>query len=45
MSVATCALIRYVTPIGPGETEAEAEARLVRFIEQSLPPLPRFVPM
>ena len=39
------ALIRYVTPIGPGETEAEAEARLVRFIEQSLPPLPRFVPM
>jgi exosortase D (VPLPA-CTERM-specific) len=39
------ALIRYVTPIGPDETEADAEARLVRFIGQSLPPLPRFVPM
>jgi exosortase D (VPLPA-CTERM-specific) len=39
------ALIRYVTPIGDGETEADAEARLVRFISQSLPPLPRFVPM
>ena len=39
------ALIRYVTPIGPEETEADAEARLMRFIGQSLPPLPRFVPM
>lgn len=39
------ALIRYVTPIWEGETEAAAEARLVRFISQSLPPLPRFVPM
>ena len=39
------ALIRYVTPIGDEETEADAEARLVRFISQSLPPLPRFVPM
>ena len=39
------ALIRYVTSIGPEETEAEAEARLMRFIGQSLPPLPRFVPM
>ncbi len=39
------ALIRYVTPIWEGETEADAEARLMRFIGQSLPPLPRFVPM
>jgi exosortase D (VPLPA-CTERM-specific) len=39
------ALIRYVTPIGDGETEADAEARLMRFISQSLPSLPRFVPM
>ena len=39
------ALIRYVTAIGEGETEADAEARLMRFIGQSLPPLPRFVPM
>ena len=39
------ALIRYVTPIWEGETEADAETRLIRFIEQSLPPLPRFVPM
>ena len=39
------ALVRYVTPIWEGETEADAEARLVRFIGQSLPPLPRFVPM
>ena len=39
------ALIRYVTPIWEGETEADAEARLIRFITQSLPPLPRFVPM
>ena len=39
------ALVRYVTPIWEGESEADAEARLVRFIGQSLPPLPRFVPM
>lgn len=39
------ALVRYVTPIWEGETEADAEARLVRFIGQSLPPLPRFVPL
>lgn len=39
------ALIRYVTPIGEEETEAAAEARMMRFISQSLPPLPRFVPM
>ena len=39
------ALIRYVTPIAEDETEADAEARLMRFIGQSLPSLPRFVPM
>ncbi|MHC0055457.1 VPLPA-CTERM-specific exosortase XrtD [Actibacterium sp. D379-3] len=38
------ALVRYVTPIAAGETEAEAEARLMWFLERSLAPLPRFVP-
>lgn len=39
------ALVRYATPIGPGETEAEAEARLMQVLGDSLPDLPRFVPM
>lgn len=38
------ALVRYVTPIGPDETEAAAEARMMGFIRLSLKPLPRFVP-
>lgn len=38
------ALVRFVTPIGPRETEAEAEARMERFIAALLPRLPRFVP-
>ncbi|PKP74062.1 MAG: VPLPA-CTERM-specific exosortase XrtD [Alphaproteobacteria bacterium HGW-Alphaproteobacteria-6] len=38
------ALVRFVTPIGPDETDAEAEARLVAFMRLSLAPLPRFVP-
>lgn len=38
------ALVRYVTPISPGETEADADARLQNFMELSLPRLPRFVP-
>jgi exosortase D (VPLPA-CTERM-specific) len=38
------ALIRYVTPIAPGEDEVDAEARLLRFMELSLEQLPRFVP-
>ena len=38
------ALIRYVTPIAADETEADAEARLMRFMALSLKPLPRFVP-
>lgn len=38
------ALVRFVTAIGEHETEAHAEARMLRFMEQSLPKLPRFVP-
>lgn len=38
------ALVRYVTPI-QGGNEAEADARLQRFISQSLSRLPRFVPL
>jgi len=38
------ALVRYVTPIGPDETEDDAQARLLRFMRLSLKPLPRFVP-
>ncbi len=38
------ALVRFVTAIGPEETEAEADARLLRFMEVSLDRLPRFVP-
>ncbi len=38
------ALVRFVTPILPGETEAGADARLQRFMEPSLNQLPRFVP-
>jgi exosortase D (VPLPA-CTERM-specific) len=39
------ALVRYVTPIGPGETEADADARLLGFMRRSLASLPRFVPL
>ncbi|MEO0566869.1 MAG: VPLPA-CTERM-specific exosortase XrtD [Pseudomonadota bacterium] len=38
------ALVRYVTPIGEDETEAEADARLQGFLKESLEKLPRFVP-
>jgi EpsI family protein len=38
------ALVRFVTAIAPGETEAEAEARMQRFMREVLPALPRFVP-
>jgi exosortase D (VPLPA-CTERM-specific) len=38
------ALIRFVTPINPGETEADADARMQRFMAESLKLLPRFVP-
>ncbi len=39
------ALVRFVTPIGPDEAEADADARIMRFMEQSLKSLPRFVPL
>ena len=38
------ALVRFVTPIRPGETEADADARLQRLMAETLPRLPRFVP-
>lgn len=38
------ALVRFVTPIEAGETEADAEARLMRFMRLSLAELPRYVP-
>ena len=38
------ALVRYVTEIGVHETEAEADARIQRFMAESLPRLPDFVP-
>ncbi|MGL4308847.1 MAG: VPLPA-CTERM-specific exosortase XrtD [Paracoccaceae bacterium] len=39
------AMVRFITPINPGETEADAESRLLRFMEKGLQPLPRFVPI
>lgn len=39
------ALVRYVTPIGGNETEADADARIQRFMGESLKTLPRFVPL
>ena len=38
------ALVRVITPIGRGEAEAEADARLQRFMAEALTRLPRFVP-
>lgn len=38
------ALVRFVTPILPGETEAQAEARMLRLMVPVLQRLPRFVP-
>lgn len=38
------ALVRFVTPIGPEETEAQAEARMQRFMAVVLKQLPRFIP-
>ncbi|MEP6327169.1 VPLPA-CTERM-specific exosortase XrtD [Sulfitobacter pontiacus] len=38
------AMVRFVTPIGEGEDEAEADARLQGFMAQSLTRLPRYVP-
>nr|WP_275116268.1 VPLPA-CTERM-specific exosortase XrtD [Aliiroseovarius subalbicans] len=39
------ALVRYATPIAPDETAAQADARLLGFVQESLARLPRFVPM
>ncbi|SEW37200.1 exosortase D, VPLPA-CTERM-specific [Aliiroseovarius sediminilitoris] len=39
------ALVRYVTPIRADETEADADARLIDFMNTSLPRMPRFVPL
>ena len=38
------ALVRFVTEIGPGETEEQAAARMERLMAEVLPRLPRFVP-
>lgn len=38
------AIVRYTTPVAPGETEADADARLQAFMAETLPTLPRFVP-
>jgi exosortase D (VPLPA-CTERM-specific) len=38
------AMVRLVTPIGTREREADAEARLTRFMHDSVPVIPRFVP-
>ena len=38
------ALVRYVTPIVEGETEADADARIQRMMRGSLERLPRFIP-
>jgi len=44
MGRADGALIRFVSAIGPEETEADADARIQRFMADALPDLPRFVP-
>jgi exosortase D (VPLPA-CTERM-specific) len=38
------ALVRFVTEIGPSETEDEAAARMQRFMAVLLPRLPQFIP-
>lgn len=38
------AIVRFVTPIEEGETEADAEARMLRLMAIALQRLPRFVP-
>jgi exosortase D (VPLPA-CTERM-specific) len=37
-------LVRLITPVGRGEAEAAAEARLQRFLAAGLDRLPRFIP-
>ncbi|SMY09283.1 VPLPA-CTERM-specific exosortase XrtD [Flavimaricola marinus] len=38
------ALVRFVTPILDGETEADADARMQGFMAELLPKLPNFIP-
>ncbi len=38
------ALVRLLTPVRPGETEAEAEQHLRLFLDSSVDVLPQFVP-
>jgi len=38
------AMVRFVTPIKPGETEADADARMQALMADLLPRLPRFIP-
>ncbi len=38
------ALVRYVTPILPGESDADADARIQRLLGDTIGLLPRFVP-
>jgi exosortase D (VPLPA-CTERM-specific) len=38
------AMVRFVTPIEGDETEAQAEARMLRMMAELLPRLPRFIP-
>ena len=44
MGRADGAMVRFVTPIGPNETEADADARMQRLMADLLPKLPRFIP-
>ena len=39
------ALVRFTTPLGEGETLADADLRLEGFMRDALPRLPRFVPL
>ena len=38
------AMVRFVTPIGENETDADAEARIEALMAEVLPRLPRFIP-
>lgn len=38
------ALVRIITPIAPGESDAEAEDRLIRMLQDTKPLLPRYIP-
>ena len=44
MGRADGAMVRFVTPIGPQETVAAADARIQAFMAGLLPSLPRFIP-